>query len=103
MSQSAFFGQPPNTQRDLNIVRGIYRSSGVNASLIDPRNGAFFAATAPPGYVHENKQTDIIAGMSLVILIMAVTTAARLLVKMRGQATRFDMDDWVMIPAAVRK
>ncbi|KAI6322389.1 hypothetical protein MCOR29_004789 [Pyricularia oryzae] len=98
-SRSAFFGQPPKTDRDFNIVRGIYRMAGVNDTLFSPSNGVYYAARVPPNYVHESKQTEIIVGMAVIIFVMLATTGARLIFKLQGYGTRFGMDDWVIIPA----
>ncbi|TLS27286.1 hypothetical protein PpBr36_05522 [Pyricularia pennisetigena] len=98
-SRSAFFGQPPKTDRDLNIVRGIYRMAGVNETLYSPSKGVFYAAREPANYVRETKQTEIIVGMVVVIFVMLATTGTRLIFKLQGNSTRFGIDDWVIIPA----
>jgi hypothetical protein len=62
---SAFYGQPPNTTRDADIIRGTFlvdfRINTFNAS-----GGIPFAPAPPPGYVHENRQAAIIGGMYVI-------------------------------------
>ncbi|TLD20598.1 hypothetical protein PspLS_08752 [Pyricularia sp. CBS 133598] len=100
-SQSALFGQPPKTDKDFNIIRGIYRMAGVNDTLFSPSNGVYYAARQPANYVHESKKTEIIIGMAAIIFVMLATTGARLIFKLQGRGTRFGMDDWVIIPAVI--
>ncbi|TLD13737.1 uncharacterized protein PgNI_02770 [Pyricularia grisea] len=97
--RSAFYGQPPNTDRDLDIVRGIFRMAGVNDTVYNPSKGVYYAPRQPAHYVHENIQTQIVIGMAVCIVVMHVTTAARLIFKLQGNGRRFGMDDLVIIPA----
>lgn len=99
--RSAFYGQPPNTDRDLDIVRGIFRMAGVNDTVYNPSKGVYYAPRQPAHYVHENIQTQIVIGMAVCIVVMHVTTAARLIFKLQGNGRRFGMDDLVIIPAVV--
>lgn len=96
---SAPIGDPPNNQVDFYIVRGLYRTIGVysaNASA-----GYVYAAKKPDHAVQESKQTAVIVGMVIVILAIVVPTVARLVVRLRGNQTRFGSDDWAIIAAAV--
>jgi hypothetical protein len=99
-SASAIIGAPPNTDRDLDIVRGWYRRFGMGN--VDPTKGFLLVARQPPGYVPESKQAGIIGGMVAVILAIVVPTVARLIARSRGKHTRLGSDDWAIVVAAVR-
>lgn len=96
---SAMIGQPPNTPRDVNIVRGWYRRIGMVDA--DPTKGYVLAARPPPGYTPESKQAGIIGAMVGVILAIVVPTVARLIARSRGKHTRLGSDDWAIVVAAV--
>ncbi|KAH8659867.1 hypothetical protein BX600DRAFT_513529 [Xylariales sp. PMI_506] len=98
LAGSAFIGDLPNNQDDFYIVRGWYRAIGLpsaNASL-----GYIYGAKKPENYVSESKQTEVIVGMVIVILAIVLPTAARIIIKLRGAATKIGSDDWVIVIAA---
>lgn len=98
---SAFVGQPPANQADYDIIRGIYRTFGIADSAADPSLGYKFAPVRPEDGGHQSKQGAMIAGMAIVILAILVPTAARIWIKISGCHTKFGLEDWVIIAAAV--
>lgn len=96
---SALFGDPPNTQRDYYIIRGMERSYGV--SNADPNGGFTYFASAPAGYVHETKTVSILAGLVIMILAILIPTVTRLALRASIPAMSFGSDDWAIILAAV--
>lgn len=95
---SAFCGQTPNTQADFYIIRGYFRTYMIPETI----DISIVWHHAPPGYVYNDKRAGIIAGMTVVMLIMIGITTARLLARILGKNTVFGLDDYVIIPAAVR-
>lgn len=99
MVNSAFVGEPPATEDDLNIVRGILRMYGLGN--VDPSLGLTFSIQRPKNPPDESKQPGILAGMIIVILAIVVPTVARIIIRLRGSRTQFGPDDWAIICAAV--
>lgn len=99
---SAFYGQPPNTVRDANIVQGTFWVD-FKLNTLDPNGGIPFAPVPPPGYEHEDKQAAIIVGMVLVILAITVPTVARIVARFRSTEMRLGLDDYTIVLAAVRE
>ncbi|TLD25313.1 hypothetical protein PspLS_05856 [Pyricularia sp. CBS 133598] len=93
---SAFCGQPPNTQADSDIIRGFFRNFDVPESV----SPAMVWNSAPPGYVHDDKQAGIIAAMAVIMFIIFGITTARILARICGKNTVFGLDDYAIIPAA---
>ncbi|TLD10305.1 hypothetical protein PgNI_05923 [Pyricularia grisea] len=93
---SAFCGQTPNTQADFYIIRGYFRTYMIPETI----DISIVWHHAPPGYVYNDKRAGIIAGMTVVMLIMIGITTARLLARILGKNTVFGLDDYVIIPAA---
>ncbi|EGY21067.1 uncharacterized protein VDAG_02591 [Verticillium dahliae VdLs.17] len=96
---SAFYGQPPNTVRDANIVQGTFWVD-FKLNTLDPNGGIPFAPVPPPGYEHEDKQAAIIVGMVLVILAITVPTVARIVARFRSTEMRLGLDDYTIVLAA---
>ncbi|KAH6678800.1 hypothetical protein F5X68DRAFT_173178 [Plectosphaerella plurivora] len=96
---SAFYGQPPNTPRDAEIIQGTFwvdfRINNLNAS-----GGIPFAPAPPPGYVHEDRQAAIIGGMALVLFAIVTPTVARVIARCRSAEMQLGMDDWTIMLAA---
>ncbi|TLS25319.1 hypothetical protein PpBr36_07326 [Pyricularia pennisetigena] len=93
---SAFCGQPPNTQADLHIIKGFFRIFDVPETV----SPAMVWHPAPPGYVRNEKQASIIAGMAVSMVIIFGITTARILARICGEHTVFGLDDYAIIPAA---
>ncbi|KAH0011101.1 hypothetical protein KCU78_g10138, partial [Aureobasidium melanogenum] len=68
MSHSAFLGQPPATQDDFYIIKGMYRAA--YASNKDPSKGYLFVPRKPADYEYNDKQASIIVGMAMAIVVM---------------------------------
>ncbi|SPJ80723.1 uncharacterized protein FTOL_08834 [Fusarium torulosum] len=98
MVNSAFVGEPPATEDDLNIVRGILRMYGLGN--VDPSLGLTFSIQRPENPPDESKKPEILAGMIIVILAIVVPTIARIIIRIKGARTQFGPDDWTIICAA---
>lgn len=96
---SALFGNPPNTERDYYIIRGLDRTYGLDSS--DPNDGFTYFASEPSGYVHETKSASILAGLVIMILTILIPTVTRLVLRASIPAMSFGSDDWAIILAAV--
>lgn len=95
---SAFCGQPPNTQADLHIIRGYFRIFDVPETV----SPSMVWQSAPPRYVHDDKQAGIIVAMTISMVAILGITVARILARIFGKNTVFGLDDYAVIPAAVR-
>ncbi|KAK2011978.1 hypothetical protein LZ32DRAFT_532966 [Colletotrichum eremochloae] len=97
---SAFVGQPPATQYDYYVVKGIFRMTGMTEA--NPMMGYFLAAKPPPGYVHETRQTGILTGLIFVILAIIVPTASRIGLRLRKRTSmKFGWDDYAIFVGAI--
>lgn len=96
---SAFLGREPNTLDDYYIIKGIYRAYGLDS--YNATKGWTTSPSAPAGYVHETEQPAIIAGMVIVMLVIACTTGTRLVLRARSKNVAFGSDDWTIWLAAV--
>lgn len=96
---SAFVGQPPNNQRDYYIVKGLLRMVGMKDA--NPMMGYFFAARAPPDYVHESRVVGVQVGLVIVMLSIVIPTTVRLVLRARKEQMRSGWDDWAILIAAV--
>ncbi|KAH9435511.1 hypothetical protein MCOR27_002264 [Pyricularia oryzae] len=93
---SAFCGQPPNTQADLHIIRGYFRIFDVPETV----SPSMVWQSAPPRYVHDDKQAGIIVAMTISMVAILGITVARILARIFGKNTVFGLDDYAVIPAA---
>ncbi|EFQ27269.1 hypothetical protein CGRA01v4_04327 [Colletotrichum graminicola] len=92
---SAFVGQPPATQDDYYIVKGLFRVTGT--ADVNPMMGYFLAAKPPPGYVHETRQISILVGLIFVILLVAVPTVLRIGLRLgKSSSMKFGWDDYTI-------
>ncbi|KAJ0154183.1 hypothetical protein CTA2_13037 [Colletotrichum tanaceti] len=97
---SAFVGQPPATQHDYYVVKGLLRMAGMPKA--DPMMGYFLAAKPPPGYVRETRLPGVLAGLIVVLFAIVVPTAARIGLRLRrGSSMQFGWDDWAISLAAL--
>lgn len=97
---SAHVGEPPNTQRDWYIVRGLLRVVGMGDT--DPANGYVVAVTASEtGQDYTSKRPAVIAGLIVVLVAITVVTGSRLALRASMSQMRFGADDWATIAAAV--
>lgn len=101
MVNSAFVGEPPATEDDFYIVRGILRTYGLNN--LNASAGLVFSIQRPENPPDESKKPAILAGMILVILAIVVPTVARVIIRLKGARTQFGADDLAIIAAAVSK
>ena len=100
MTGSALWGQPPNSERDYQIVRGLLFSYGFPSST-DPALGVPTKQHAPPNYHFETRGPGVIGGLVVAILLSFLITGTRLLLRGCCKDMRWGLDDWVIIPAAV--
>ncbi|KAF6829616.1 integral membrane protein [Colletotrichum plurivorum] len=97
---SAFVGQPPATQNDYYIVKGLFRMMGMVDA--NPMAGYFLSAKPPTDYVHETRVTSVLTGLIFVVLAIVVPTAARIGLRLRrGSTMQFGWDDWTLVLAAL--
>lgn len=97
---SAHIGEPPNTQRDWYIVRGLLRLIGMNDA--DPANGYVVAVTASDtGADYRSKRPAVIAGLITILVAITVVTGSRIALRASMSHMRFGADDWATIAAAV--
>lgn len=100
MTGSALYGQPPNSERDYKIVRGLLYAYGFPEST-DPGLGVPTRQHAPPGYRFETRGPGVIGGLIVAILLSFLITGTRLLLRGFRKDLRWGLDDWVIIPAVV--
>ena len=92
--QSAYIGQPPNTQEDFYIVRGILRKFSINA---DPSKGAHIPPTRPPNAPFETRGSQIVALNVVVITLIILITVVRLMIRALHRGLKWGWDDWTII------
>ncbi|KAG4281770.1 hypothetical protein FPRO06_10674 [Fusarium proliferatum] len=93
-----YLGEPPATDDDFYIVRGILRTYGLNN--VNASVGMVFSIQRPENPPDESKKPAILAGMILVILAIVVPTVARVIIRLKGARTQFGADDLAIIAAA---
>ncbi|KAL8831195.1 MAG: hypothetical protein Q9191_001007 [Dirinaria sp. TL-2023a] len=98
MVQSALFGQPPATQNDFWIVKGILFQEGVVDA--DPAKG-LPALQAVPRPNHENKSGSIVVGLALSIFFVVFITATRIIARKTMSSASLGWDDTLIVVAAV--
>ncbi|KAK1687501.1 hypothetical protein BDP55DRAFT_767378 [Colletotrichum godetiae] len=97
---SAFVGQPPATQNDYYVAKGLFRMAGMPTA--NPMTGYYLAAKQPSDYAHDTKLPGVLAGLIFVILAVVAPTAARVWLRLRrGSVMQFGWDDWTIIAAAI--
>lgn len=99
MPSSAFLGQPPASQDDFYIIKGMYRAA--YAFNKDASRGYLFVPKRPENYVYNDKQAGIIVGLVAAIVIMLSTTILRLALRQFKTGVRWGADDWILIPGVV--
>lgn len=95
---SALIGQPPNTEEDYWIVKGILTRFGLPG---DPALGIAVPPVRPPDAHFENRGPRIIATNSVVIVLVILITGSRVLVRALHRGLKWGWDDWVIILASV--
>lgn len=100
MTVSAHFGEPPATQDDYWVVKGMMQSAHLT---LDPAKGMKALPPRPPPdqYHFESLGPTIIARCSVAIFFMVLITGMRLGLRLFKKELRFGADDWLIIPAAV--
>ena len=98
---SALIGQPPLTDDDYWIVRGMLLVAGLEN--VDPHEGAKLPPARPPPDVYhfETRGPAILAGCAVSIALMLLFTGTRLVVRCTERSLHFGRDDWFIIPACV--
>lgn len=100
MINSALWGEPPNSERDYQIIRGLFFFYKIPLST-DPGLGFPTHLHAPPDYHFETRGPGVIAGLVVAIVLSFLITGTRLLLRSCRKDLRWGLDDWVIIPAAV--
>jgi hypothetical protein len=100
-NSSALVGSPPATQDDYWIVRSLLLVAGIPNP--DPSKGAKIPPARPPPerYHFETNGPRIIAGSAVSLVVMALFTGTRLLLRSQKAGLKFGLDDWFIIPGAV--
>lgn len=95
--KSALMGQPPVSQSDALIRRGLV---SIAPSQLSPNISEPFGPPRPDGYEFETWAPSLRAGEGIAISFVFVFTTTRLYT--RWFRTRyFGIDDWIIIPGAV--
>ena len=97
MAQSALFGQPPATENDFWIVKGILFNEGMVDA--DPAKGLPMAQAPRPN--HENRSVSIVAGLTLSIFFVVSITATRIIARKALSSASLGWDDTLIVIAAV--
>lgn len=98
MVVSALIGQPPLTEDDYYIVKGILRLFGLP---LDPAKGILIPPARPPNYHYETDTSRIIGVLVLCVVVVTTVTVARLLIRALKHGLIWGWDDWVMMLALV--
>lgn len=98
MVVSALMGQTPLTPDDKLIARGlrILAPTQINPNISEP-----FGTPAPPNAAHDSHAQSLIIGEAFAIFFILLFTSSRLFVR-RYRTKFWGLDDWLVIPAAVR-
>ncbi|KAG9601512.1 hypothetical protein KCU77_g2802, partial [Aureobasidium melanogenum] len=99
MSHSAYLGQPPATENDFYLIKGMYRAA--YAFNKDSSKGYLFVPRKPADYEYNDKQASIIVGMVVAIVVMLSTTILRLALRHFKTGVRWGLDDWVLLPGVL--
>ncbi|KAG9858161.1 hypothetical protein KCU68_g806, partial [Aureobasidium melanogenum] len=99
MSHSAYLGQPPATENDFYLIKGMYRAA--YAFNKDSSKGYLFVPRKPADYEYNDKQASIIVGMVVAIVVMLSTTILRLALRHFKTGVRWGLDDWVLLPGVI--
>jgi len=93
---SALLGQPPISETDSLIRRGLLIIAG---SQINPNKSQPFGPPRPANYHFETNAPSLVAGEGVAIFFIVLFTCAR--VFMRVKKKIFGLDDWLILPGAV--
>ena len=99
---SAKVGEPPLTQDDYHIARGILLSIGLYD--VDAHNGAKLPPARPHGhYEYQSRSPNMVVASIMSIVIMLVVTGLRLAIRLKHRRLQFGLDDWMIIPGVVSR
>jgi len=98
MAISALIGNPPATQNDLDIVKGIHAQAGM--TLADPSKGVALspAPSIIPSYA--NKGPAIIVGLIIAMIFIITITGGRILARYKYKAPTLGRDDALIVVGA---
>lgn len=96
---SALVGQPPNTEHDLFIIKGILRGAGIVAA--DPEDGYTVLPELPVSQADESSAMSIVSGMSVCAAVMILVSSIRLMARLFRSGLYWGIDDWMLISATV--
>ncbi|KAL8871909.1 MAG: hypothetical protein Q9174_002363 [Haloplaca sp. 1 TL-2023] len=89
---SALVGQPPMSDDDTLIVKGWQIYLGMKGA--DPSAGLKIGPKPPPpGVPHESKQTEIAIGCAVTMVLMALFTGTRLIIRATNRKLTWGKDD----------
>ena len=99
MTQSALLGQPPATERDVLIRRGILRITG---SIFFPNPKHPFGPPRPsPDSPDESRDSQTIALTATLMTAVIIITLGRFAYRSTLKTWKFGLDDLLIIPAAL--
>lgn len=98
MRKSAFEGQPPATERDFWIVKGIQIARGNPHP--NPSKGTRIPRPPAPVPMDSNSG-KIMASCIISIIVVLLVTAIRVIGKVRSKRSRLGWDDWLLIVAVI--
>lgn len=99
MTQSALLGEPPNTEDDYYIVKGIIQRFHIHG--LDPAKGIHLGAR-PLHAQNKSRAPQIIPGSIACIVLIIFITGSRLCIRALHPKVKWGWDDWLIIPGAVR-
>ncbi|KAL8948892.1 MAG: hypothetical protein Q9222_004950 [Ikaeria aurantiellina] len=98
--KSALVGQPPLTPDDTLIVHGWQVLFGMGKA--DPSKGLKVAVKPPPlGESHYSDSTSLAVGCAISLVLMALFTGTRLVLRATNKKLVWGADDWAIIVATL--
>lgn len=97
MTGSALLGHPPNTQEDLDIIKGFFFLSAGMPLTQAMEKSAIIPVVTPPNAPHDSKSGELIAVMAVVMALAVTITGTRLSLRLFRKDLKWGMDDWAII------
>ena len=94
---SAYLGQPPNTDEDILIIKGL--AIKLNIPL-DPSKGLQLPQSLPSDPT-QNRGPGISAALGVILAVVVLATGARLLIRVLHRGLKWGWDDWFILLGSV--
>lgn len=101
MAGSALLGQPPNTENDLFIIRGLARRRNIPDHVFDPSKGFPYPVKRPLNSEYTSRGSGILASTAVTIFLVVLITGSRLGLRIFRRDLKVGIDDYVIVPAAL--